>query len=334
MSYGVWVKSTLIALVLTGCAAKSSDADDSATSSAAELNEAATITFNADFTQAASGTLQKGKQVRVAYDVNRLTACRGDFNGQPGWSITGYWQIAGGTVHSFEAGGFSPSGGTQPPVFTLDASGDLQLWFQNNSRWGCNAYDSNFGNNYHFTVAGADTDPGWMGNVSYDTSRATCGAARPCDADIHPVSGDVVYDTWTRERAAIREIYFEVWKQGVTDFDNADLWKQLDVEVHSRVRGTTDFATAYVSFDSRLGNNARYGVDLRNFDPIPGPATLTNKADCPKGTLTKDATGMYVDATVEMYFTVNGVELRPAPGGVYTVRYEDYEGMYDVCLAP
>ena len=330
MSYGDWVKATLISVgfaALVGCAAPSPTTDDSTSStSSSELNEAGTLTFKADFTTASSGTLQKGKKVRVDYDVNRLTACRGDFMGNPGWSITGFWQIGTGDVHSFEAGGFSPTGHTAEPVLTLDQSGDLQIWFQNNSRWGCNAYDSNFGSNYHFTVKGADPDPGWLGNAAFATSRATCDA-KACDADVHPIAGDVLYDTWVRERAAIREVFFEAWKEGVTDFDNANLWQQLDVEVHSRVRGTTDFAMAYVPFDRRQGNNARYGVDLRGLDPIArAPAT------CPTFTLTVDASGQYVEAVVELYFTVNGVELRPAAGATYAVRYQNYKGMFAACI--
>ena len=49
--------------------------------------------------------------------------------------------------------GFSPSSGAEEPVLSLDASGELQIWFQNNNRWGCNAYDSAFGANYHFAIA-------------------------------------------------------------------------------------------------------------------------------------------------------------------------------------
>jgi hypothetical protein len=35
-------------------------------------------------------------------------------------------------------------------------------------------------------------------------------------------------------------------------------------------------------------------------------------------------------AHLELYFTVNGVELRPAPGAVYTVTFETYAGANDV----
>jgi hypothetical protein len=332
LSFLVAGLTALSAAALAGCTAPAAtDQADVGTSEAA-LGEAGTLTFGADFQTTISGTLQKGKTVRVAYDASRLTACRGDQNGHPGWTITGYWKIGAGAVHSFEAGGFSPSGGSEAPVLALDASGDLQLWFQNNSVWGCNAYDSDFGKNYHFAIQPAANEPGWMGNVRDVVSRQTCNG--PCESDMQPVTSAILYDTWARQRAAIKAIYFEAWKQGVTDFDNAELWKQLDVQVHSRVAGTTAFHTAYVGFDRRTGNNARYAADLGALDPISGTGTLTSKADCPAFPLSAPADngGQYIEATVELYFTVNGAELRPASGDTFKVRYQNYKGLYAVCL--
>lgn len=340
MSDGASIKlsfllASLLALASDGCAAPAAATDDveiEVGTSEAALGEAGTLSFGADFQVKVTGTLEKGKKIRVAYDANRLTACRGDFNGQAGWSITGYWMIGGGAVHSFEAGGFSSSGGSAPPELSLDQSGDLQLWFQNNSRWGCNAYDSNFGGNYHFAVQAAANEPGWMGNVRYITSRQTCNG--PCESDLHDLTSEVLFGTWTRQRAAIKAIYFEAWKQGVTDFDNADLWKQLDVQVHSRPVGAAAFTTAYVGFDRRTGNNARYALDLGALDPIKGQSVIATAADCPAFTITAptDNGGQYVEAVVEVYFTVNGAELRPAPGSTYRVRYQNYRSSYALCV--
>jgi hypothetical protein len=342
MSYVASLKLGLISAVFTvfsagavmGCASPSTPADDAAElgTSEAALGEAGTLTFGADFRVTVQGALQKGKKVRVAYDASRLTTCRGDQGGKPAWTITGYWKIGAGEVHSFEAGGFSPSSGTSEPVLALDASGDLQIWFQNNNLWGCNAYDSDFGKNYHFAVQPAANEPGWVGNPSVIISRQTCNG--PCESDLHPVTGEILYDTWARQRAAIRSFYFEVWKDGVTSWDNPDLWKQLDVQVHSRASGTGAFSSAYVSFDRRSGNNARYGVDLGALDPIKGQFTIANQSDCPTFPLTAPASngGQYVEATVELYFTINGVELRPSPGGTFRVRYQNYKSSYAVCV--
>jgi hypothetical protein len=111
-----------------------------------------TVRFNADWTVTQSGPLLVGGKVRFAYDAARLPGCRGDFNGKPGWAITGSYRLNAGPVGSFEAGGFSSSNGTNPPVVTVDAAGDLAVWFQINSRWGCQEWDSAFGANYHFNV--------------------------------------------------------------------------------------------------------------------------------------------------------------------------------------
>ncbi len=323
-----WILVALAA-PLAGCASPADLGGDLETSETA-LGEGATLTFGPDFRVNVTGHLERGKSVRVVYDERRLTACRGDFGGQPGWAITGYWRIAGGDIHSFEAGGFSASRGTAPPIFVPNQAGDLQVWFQNTSRWGCSAYDSDFGNNYRFNVLPAATDPGWLGNVRSVISRQTCNG--PCEGDMRRVQGEIVYDTWARQRAAIRSMFFEVWKEGVTDFDNAELWRQLDVQIHSRVGSSGAFSTAYVGLDRRTGNNARYAIDLRALDPIPGMFTITKKSDCPAFPLGSDGSGAYVDATVELYFTVNGVELRPASGETFRVRYQNYKGLYAPCV--
>jgi Family of unknown function (DUF6209) len=317
-------------VLASACAPAPADEPDVLTSEAA-LGEAATIRFDGAFRTSVSGALQKGRRVRVAYDPSRLTACRGDQYGKPAWTITGYWRVGGGEVHTFEAGGLSPSNGTAEPVLALDRSGDLELWFQNTSRWGCSAFDSDFGRNYHFAVAPAAHEPGWLGSPRVALSRQTCGNGGACEGDLRDVSGEIVYDTWVRQRAAIRRFFFEAWKEGVTDRDNPELWKQLDVKVHSRVGSQGPFHEKHVNLDRRTGNNARYGLDLAPLDPLPGMFTMTNKAECPSFALTRSGEH-YVEATVEMYFTVNGVELRPADGTTFRVRFQNYAQLFAPCL--
>lgn len=126
--------------------------------------EQAVLYFNDDWTIShGGGPLVAGNTVEVVYDADRLTQCRGDQNGNPAWSITGYHQLNGGDVGSFEAGGYSPSQGTEPAEFVLGDSGDLALWFHNTSVWGCSAYDSSFGDNHHVTVGSSiDFGAGWQ----------------------------------------------------------------------------------------------------------------------------------------------------------------------------
>lgn len=40
-------------------------------------------------------------------------------------------------------------------ILTPSQGGDLAIWFQVTSRWGCTEFDSQFGQNYHLTVRGA-----------------------------------------------------------------------------------------------------------------------------------------------------------------------------------
>jgi hypothetical protein len=135
-------------VLLVGCGGEAATTGEDA-----ELKELVTLTFSADWREEASGPLVVGRKVRVVYDTERLPGCRGDFNGHPGWTITGFASQDGEEAETFEAGGFSPSGGSDEPIFQLLEPGDLAIWFQITNRWGCSEWDSDFGANYHFDVA-------------------------------------------------------------------------------------------------------------------------------------------------------------------------------------
>lgn len=112
----------------------------------------ATVRFGADFTTVVDGALRRGGRLLVDYAPERLEDCRGELNGGPGWTITGYYQLAGSEPESFYVAGHSATGAVDPPLIELERSGELQLWFQNTNRWGCSAYDSSYGDNYRLTV--------------------------------------------------------------------------------------------------------------------------------------------------------------------------------------
>ncbi len=318
---------------LAACSTAAVDAESVGTSEA-ELGEAAVVRFGADFEERVTGELVKGRQVRIVYDPARLPQCRGEQGGVPQWSISGAWKIGDGPVRAFTAAGLN-AGSPEGAVLDLDRSGELQIWFSNNNRWGCNGYDSDFGKNYRFPVKPAAHEPGWLGNARYAIERQTCDG-RACDASLRPVPPAIVYESWARQRAAVRVITFEVWKEGVTDRENPDLWRQLDVQVHARLQGTTTFTTSYVALDRRVGNDARYAIDLAKLDPIPGFAVADTAEKCPAVPLRlpPELNGGYVEATVELYATVNGVELRPdggGAGGLFRVRYQNYADRFPAC---
>jgi hypothetical protein len=189
----------LSTLCLAACGASdlSSDANAAAELSATGVSRSeltapeATVSFNGDWSITQSAPLVAGGTVRFAYDASRLPGCRGEANGKPAWGITGAAQLNGGAVASFEAGGLSPSNGTNPPVVALPQAGDLAVWFQITNRWGCQAWDSNYGANYHLQVVpqprikfGADWStkvegkPGSTGTVVVDYALERLPACR------------------------------------------------------------------------------------------------------------------------------------------------------------
>jgi hypothetical protein len=314
-----------------GCAIEKGTADDELASESANAVESfARIDFDASFNETVTGTLRAGGKVEIHYDPARLTTCRGTEGGRPQWGISGSLRLGGATQSFTVAGLMEPANNTV--TIALPASGDLELWFVNTSKYGCVAYDSNFGSNYHFKVEANPKQPGWMGNAASAISRETCFDGLACDKSRVPLESGFRFDTWARQRATIAGAYFDVWKEGVTDFANPDLWKQLDVQVHHRQVGAPAWSTAYVSLEKRVGNDARYVVPLRSIDPLGG-RTRTSRDDCPKGPLSVSADGMYVETEVEFYFTVNGFELRPNNAfPVYRGTYSDYRDLYKVCF--
>ena len=328
-----------LGVVALGCGSPASSAPAASESSAVVASVTGpTLTFAADWTESSDRPLKSGDTVTIAYDPARLPTCRGTLSGgQPGWSITAFYSLNGGTPASLDVAGYSPTPQPQAPVFTLPSGGDLAVWFQVTSAGGCSAYDSNFGANYHFVVAAAaSAAPAWMGGTGAIVDRATCGTPPgPCYADAHPAENGFSFDTWARQRASITRVFFEVWQPGVTDFDDPNLWKQLDVEMHSRVGASGAFSTSYVDFSDRDGNNARYAVNLRPLDLLPGSngGALTDKSQCPTFPTTVSADGQYLQADFEYYFTVNGAELRPSSGSgnVFHGTFQNYLGLYAVC---
>lgn len=131
-----------------------------------------------------------------------------------------------------------------------------------------------------------------------------------------------IYDDWTRQRAAIRNICFEVWSPGITDWDNPDFWQQLDVQVHHRYGASGAYEQAYVDSNGRRGNNRRYGFPLTyGLDPLTNVPSLAQMRAPFR--IVSEANGYaLVETDLQAYFTVNGRKLAPSPESLYTVRYQ------------
>ena len=271
----------------------------------------------------------------VDYDLSRLPACRAFYGDRPAWNIQAHAlflpmnvrQSAG--VHNNDAS-TSSTRVKKPAVFRVPAGAtSVALWFHNNDRQGCSRYDSNFGENYTFTVSDRDVDdaraPDWMGNVTATLSR---GGSRRCDGAL-AFGSSLAFGTWARQRAALTDLCFEVYEPGVTNVENPKLWRELDAQVEVRF-GSAPPQTMHVPFVDRVGNNARYAVDLRAFDPFMW-------GRCTEGLVTETVVengNAMVQATASVVVRVNGRALRPDGGAAYRVVYSDYANAPRVSCAP
>lgn len=229
----------------------------------------ARLSFGDDWQIVGSGgPLVAGNTVEVAYDVDRLTTCRGDQNGKPAWSITGYHRLEDGPVGSFEAGGHSPSQGTQPPIFPLASSGDLALWFQNTSVWGCSAYDSNFGNNWHAQVgASLSFKTGWVTEalgapragaalvIAYDPARLPECRGTKYGVDAWNIRAHYRFDGGAEQVAMLTQLQGNVQVAvpaviaAPADAGEVELW--FENQSHAGCR----------KWDSRFGENYRFTLE-------------------------------------------------------------------------
>ena len=326
----------LALLGLSACAPQESNEEVGETV-AQELGSANEVRFAADWSVTTKAPIVAGQKLRVVYDDGRMPSCRGEMYGNPAWTVTGFYRVDGSAPVSFIAAGHRGDGSAGPTEITVPKvfGQNVEFWFQNTNRWGCQAWDSNMGGNYRFALRMPEGAPSWAGDARVTTARGTCNGAA-CEADRRPVSGPnaFTFDTWTRQRAAITQFSFEVYKAGTTDWNNPDLWQQLDVRLYSRVGSQGPFAIRHIPIERRAGNNTRYAANLRDMDPFHMLNTPTTKAQCPTFPMqhTTGATG-YVQANVEFYVTINGVELRPSAGQNYVGSFVEYD-RFAICTTP
>lgn len=152
---------TLLGLVAVGgsvgCSVEPASSADPATEES-DVTAEATVKLTADFKTQLIGRPKAGKGLRIEYAPERLPQCRGLVGGgMPGWAITGYYSENGGPAKIFDPTELSPDNKDRvmkPVTIALEQGGDVALWFQVSSRWGCSEYDSANGQNYHFDVEG------------------------------------------------------------------------------------------------------------------------------------------------------------------------------------
>lgn len=141
------------ALVTLAACAEAPDPETAGPGGKAD-GELTTVTFAGDWSETADGPIVAGLPIRIDYDLDRLTACRGSTAGSDVWGITGFAQFDDGEPQAFEVTRLVDGRAVRAPI-ELDIparAARVQLWFQNANRWGCSAYDSNEGANYAFDI--------------------------------------------------------------------------------------------------------------------------------------------------------------------------------------
>ena len=146
-----------VLFVAAGCGGSFRPADGE--SVAADTSATPTLSFAADWSIAQSAPLVGGANAVIHYDPARLPNCRATYHGFPAWGITAFYAVDGG--QAFTAPVTSFQNGTVVPVdatIVVPPGRDLAIWFSNSDEYGCNQWDSSYGNNFHFAISdGAPT---------------------------------------------------------------------------------------------------------------------------------------------------------------------------------
>ena len=131
-----------LATSLAACVADGQSTDDTTGGGKAD-GQSPVIVFADDWRETASGTLLAGDRVRVDYDLDRLTECRGSTNGSEVWGVTGYASFDGAAPVTFAVSRIE-NGRVKPVVASVEipaSAESVDFWFAINNRWGCIAYD-------------------------------------------------------------------------------------------------------------------------------------------------------------------------------------------------
>jgi hypothetical protein len=144
-----------LATSVAGCVADSQPADGTAPGGGGKADGASpVIVFDDAWNETLTGTLLAGDSVRIEYDLDRLTDCRGSTNGSEVWGVTGYASFDGGEPQTFALSQIV-DGVVEPAAASLEipaAASHVAFWFSSSNRWGCIAYDSNHEANYEFDI--------------------------------------------------------------------------------------------------------------------------------------------------------------------------------------
>lgn len=307
----------IVLALLVACRASepTTSSPDIGRQASAERVTTGVVRFTTDSRVEREGALVSGAVLRIEYPPDRSPSCRHTHNGHPAWDIQAHVMFLpsgeqrSGTVRAFDAPNGVPSNLAYGIPFEtiIPANTErLEIWFENfnGADSQCHAYDSNYGNNYVFNV---QRPVGWIGSPTYLLSR---DSSEPCGTT--SLDDGFLFDTWVRQRAALRRVCFSVWQAGVTDTDRDDIWQLIDAQVRFRFSPDEAWQTASAQHIGRRGNDALYAFDLSPIDPF-------RFGHCTVEPTRPSQNGQYVAADVELQLLANGTAI-----GSYFGVFEDY----------
>lgn len=219
------------------------------------------IRFLPGFVQKQHGSLVKGGRLRVEYSLSRLSECRADINDELAWDVEVYAKfLPGGELYTesvLEPACFENNDcvdgeiQSRPVEFNVPSNAEhVELWFRNSlgDGTGCEAWDSNFGDNYGFPVMQTPpAHPEWAGDWGN-------GFNRQCD-HVDGLAEPMLIDGYIMERACLF-VDADVYVPGLTDMEPAR--PEL---VAAQVEISWDdgpWETQWLEFQERVGNNYRF----------------------------------------------------------------------------
>jgi Family of unknown function (DUF6209) len=220
----------------------------------------AVLDFAPAFTQSQHGEIVAGGRVTVRYAIERLLACRYSRAGYQLWDVEANVELQPqGTVITRAVTmvttppGQGPTRAAVPIDVDVPAGTEwLEVWFRNYDAERCEAWDSNYGANYHFGVDALPAPPAWAGDWGGSFARDCVHA----DGLAEPI----IIDEYVRERACTF-VDADVYVPGLTDGAAVArpelIWAQVEL---ARDGGAP--AYDWLAFQGRVNNNWRFRFTL------------------------------------------------------------------------
>lgn len=142
---------SLVAAAAACTSAPDGGADDSSYASADTTTTPPDFVFDGAWGYHGDGTRTPGVLANIVYDTSRLPLCRATQDGVAAWAIAAYVSADGGPAATYAL----PTGQTGSAVtvpIEIPYATNMAIWFEATDDSGCTQWDSNYGNNFTFSV--------------------------------------------------------------------------------------------------------------------------------------------------------------------------------------